>query len=657
MTAFGYAGKILRVDLSSGHSTTVSTMDYSAFLGGKGMAAKIYWDEVPPDVNAFDEENVLIFAVGPLAGLPALSGSRFEVCGKSPVPTPDQFCYCNLGGTWGAYLKFAGYDAIVVSGKSEKPVYIMVHDDTAELRDASGLWGKGSIETREMLKSELGSSVRVVSIGPAGENMVSMATLLADNDASGSGGLGAVMGSKKLKAIVVNSSRGGVKVARKERLEELVKYFRRLRGGRKYPELVAGLPLTQKGAKTKKDPCFGCQGCFRRAYEAEDGKRGKFMCGSAMFYMPRAQNYYGEWTDVPFYATKLCDNYGIDALTVELIIHWFQKCYRAGVLSDENTGMPISKLGSLEFIETLVRKISLKEGFGGILAEGVVKAADWAGPAAKEQLSDYVSKNGDTMAYHGPRLCITNGIFHAMEPRLPMQQLHESTAPVHHWLDWVKGVEGAHVTPDVLRAIARRFWGSDEAADWLTYEGKALAAKMIQDRQSAIECLILCDLMWPIMESAHSEDHVGDPALESKILSAVTGNEVDEEGLCRIGERVFNLQRAILVREGHKGRDFDNLPDSWYTSPLKRDMVFIECLAPMKDGGAISRKGAVIDREGFERIKDEYYQLRKWDVASGLQTRMMLQGLELTEVAEDLERRGLLPKTSQEQQKENSGVE
>jgi len=646
---FGYAGSILWVDLSSGKTAVTSSTDYRLFLGGKGMAAKIYWDEVSPAVRAFDEKNTLIFAVGPLAGLPVLGSSRLEICGKSPVPVPDdKFCYGNLGGTWGAYMKFAGYDAIVVQGKSERPVYLTVADGAAVLKDASALWSRGAIETRERLKEKLGKAVKVLAIGPAGENLVRMAIVLAEGDASGSGGLGAAMGSKNLKAIVVEGTNRRVKVAQPERLQELTRRFRRLRGGREYPELVGGVPIFVKGSGTKDAPCFGCLGCFRRDYQAEDGRSGKFMCGSAAFYIPQAQSFYGAWNDVPFYATKLCDDYGINGMSVELLIHWLQRCYRAGVLSDDSMDIPISKLGSLEFIEALVRKVSLREGFGDILAEGVVKAAESLGPGARQQLTDYVSKNGDTMAYHGPRLCVTNGIFHAMEPRLPMMQLHQATGPIHHWLQWAKATEGAHVSPDVLRTIASRFWGGEKAADFMTYEGKALAAKVIQDRQSAIECLILCDLLWPIMEVQHAEDHAGDPTLESQVLSAVVGSAVSEEGLYRIGERVFNLQRAILVREGHQGRDYDSLPDSWYTSPLKRDMVFPECLVPDKDGKAVSRKGAVVDRGGFERIKDEYYELRKWDVTTGLQTRAILEELGLREVVQYLEPRSLTAESNEE---------
>ena len=653
MRTFGYAGKILRINLSSRSTTEVSTLDYSdKFLGGRGIAAKLYWDEVPPEAGAFDEENGLIFATGPLAGIPVLGGSRWQVCGKSPAPSPEHFCYCNLGGRWGAELKFAGYDAIVVQGKSERPVYLLVNNDTAELRDASDLWGKGAIETREMLKGALGTSTRVVAIGPAGENMVTMANLLADNDASGSGGLGAVMGSKKLKAIVVKGARRGVKVAHPERLTELIQYYRGLRrmptllepSGR--PAVVPRTVLTGNKMK-KKDPCYGCHGnCVpgeieRRIYEAEDGKKGKFMCGSAILYQPWAPAYYKEWNDVPFYATKLCDDYGLDALEIMFMIQWLSKCYKAGVLTDENTDIPISKLGSLEFIETLVRKVSLRDGFGDILAQGLTRGAESVWPRAKGHVTDYKIAMGDHVA-HEPRLYITTALLHAMEPRVPLAQLHQISFVMTKWVSWAKKIEGANASSDVVRAIANRFWGSELAADFSTYEGKALAAKMIQDREYAKECLILCDFLWPISDLENTEDHIGDPTLESKILSAVTGNEVDEEGLYKIGERVFNLHRAIFVREGHRAREAVAIPDSWYTVPLERDYYNPECLMPGKDGEVIRRKGAVIDREEFEKMKEEYYQLRGWDPATGLQTRATLEELGLREVAEDLERRGLI---------------
>ncbi len=166
-------------------------MDYAdRFLGGRGIAAKIYWDEVSPEIDAFDPENRLIFATGPLCGMPAIGGSRWTICGKTPENFPNCFSYGNLGGIWGAALKFTGYDAIVVYGRSDTPVYLYIHDDTAEFPDASDYWGTGAIETREALKKVHGQRARGVTIGPAGENRAVMVILTADNDSVCTAGLG-----------------------------------------------------------------------------------------------------------------------------------------------------------------------------------------------------------------------------------------------------------------------------------------------------------------------------------------------------------------------------------------------------------------------------------------------------------------------------------
>jgi len=229
-----------------------------------------------------------------------------------------------------------------------------------------------------------------------------------------------------------------------------------------------------------------------------------------------------------------------------------------------------------------------------------------------------------------------------MEPRQPLQQIHEISLLVHQWVNWCHHVEGAYLSSDAFRAIAKRLFGSELAADFSTYEGKALAAKMIQDREYAKECLILCDFAWPMTQVKYSEDHVGDPTIESKILHAVTGREVDETGLYQIGERVLNLQRAILAREGHQGRQSDTLPEADYTVPIMILRGNYQCLVPGRGGEIISRKGEVVDREKFEKLKDEYYQLRGWDVASGLQTKAKLKELGLQDIAADLADKGLV---------------
>lgn len=647
MSHFAYAGKILSLDLSSGAIRESSTLDYARrFLGGRGLAAAIYWHEVPPQAGAFDAENRLIFATGPLAGVPVIGGSRWQVCAKSPATTPHHFSYANLGGRWGAELKFAGYDAIVVHGIAHRPVYLFIHDGLAELRDASALWGRGTVETRQSLKQELGSSARVVAIGPAGESLAVMATLLADNDASGSAGLGAVMGSKKLKAIVVRASGRGVRIARPDSLHELIVYYRGLRrvplNASSYRYSTAAVPSQSRKMK-QRDPCYGCLGCFRKLYRADDGRTGKYMCASAMFYQARAMSCYGGWNDVPFHATRLVDSYGLDSKAIDLIIDWLQKCCKAGILDDAATGLPLSTIGSLEFLEALLKSISSRRGFGDLLAQGLARAADSVGPAAKEltQQLGYISLPRYRDIY-GPRLYTTHALLYATEPRLPIQQLHEVGALIPKWVRWATNHPGAVVSSTVVRAIARRFWGSELAVDFSTCEGKALAARMIQDRQTAKECLILCDYLWPITDLESSPDHVGDPTLESRLLTAVTGHDTDEEGLYRVGARVFNLQRAILAREGRRGREHDSLPGYCFTEPLQYDHLNPDCLVPGRDGEVISRKGAVIDRAEFEIMKDEYYRLRGWDAATGLQTGASLEQLDLGDVAHDLERRGLL---------------
>jgi len=641
MASFGYSGKILRVDLSSGNITHTSTADYAdRFLGGRGIATKVYWDEVSPDINAFDAENRLIIMTGPLTGFTGLASPRWGIEGKSPATTPECFSYSNLGGSWGAHLKFAGCDGIVIQGESDRPIYLSIHDGNIQIKDASHLWGMGAIEARKALKAELGSSVRVAAIGPAGENLVSFAIVLADDGASGSSGLGAVMGAKKLKAITVSGS-GKLTAADPEGLRKIARYAR---------ELTKGMPTVQKGLtpgpKMRRVACYGCiRGCIRADCEAKDGTRSKYMCTGAQFYQDAAKWHYGEWvpesTEVPFYANMLCDDYGVDTNSIAAMIIWLARCYRAGILTDADTGMTILKLGSLEFIETLVKSISLREGFGDVLSRGTFRAAESVGEKARELITYYVSKAGHLTLYE-PRMFVAHGLMYAMEPRQPINQLHEMGLPLYQWLDCVNKVQTAYLSSDVFRRIAKRFWGSELAVDFSTYEGKALAVKKIQDRQCVRDSLILCDFALNNAASVrYSEDHVGDPTLDSKMLLAVTGREMDEGELNTIGERIFNLQRAILAREGHRGRDSDVLDESFYTRPLRTVGLNPECLAPGKDGEVISRKGEVVDREKFEAMKDEYYELRGWDVASGLQTTAKLEEIGLGDIVSDLERRQL----------------
>jgi len=626
-----YAGTILRVDLSSGANERIDTRRYAErFLGGRGLASAIYWNEVGPEIGAFEEANRMILSLGPLAGIPAVGGSRWGVFAKSPLG--KRFCYGNLGGTFGAELKFAGYDALILQGKADRPMILSIRDGRIRLQNAEDLWGKSTTETIAILKRREGKGAKVLTIGPAGERLLPYATLFADGDASCSGGMGAVMGSKNLKAVVVRGENRAVGTADPDALRQIV---RELRGHGRGNVKVWGIDFMAHGPKTQKLPCYGClANCLRVKYTAEDGTSGKFMCQSRFFYMPHAWGFYGQENDVPFHANRLCDQLGIDTWEVQSIVEWLLRCHAEGVITEAESGLPLAKVGSLEFIQTLLDQIVGGKDFGVPLAKGAWGAARERGAAARE-----LFRHNDP---YDPRYCTVNTMLYPFEPREPIQQLHEAGLVLAQWSSWAKGVEGAHISTEVLRGIARRFWGGEQAGDFTTLEGKARAARMIQDRQYAKESLVTCDWMYPVIDLPHSPDHIGDPEIESRILSAATGDDYTEEELNRFGARIFELQRAILLREGQRARVDDLLPEEFHEQPLEGHVADPECLVPGRNGEVVSRLGERVDMRDFIRLREEYYQLRGWDVRTGLQTRESLVAYDLSEVAADLEGRGLL---------------
>jgi aldehyde:ferredoxin oxidoreductase len=323
------------------------------------------------------------------------------------------------------------------------------------------------------------------------------------------------------------------------------------------------------------------------------------------------------------------------------VLDWLVKCHEQGIISEKETELPLSKIGSLEFIETVVQKVSSREGFGNILAEGIMRAADIVGKGSKEIALDHSTQTGRGVAY-GPKVFSPSALIYATEPRPSTAELHELCEPLTKWALWyTTNGSFTYVSTDVMRKIAGRFWGSEDAADFSTYAGKALAAAKIQDRQNVKESLILCDFAWPLYDDASTEDHVGDPTLESQLFSAVTGKEVDETELDAFGERTFNLYRAILLRDGRKGKDDDYLPESQF---IGRDeptydvfgMFNPDLFLPGSGEEIVSRKGKAMEKDKFEQMKDEYYTLRGWDVSTGLLKKEKLEALNLSELIEPL---------------------
>jgi aldehyde:ferredoxin oxidoreductase len=634
-----YAGRILRVDLTTGETGTIDTARYAPrFLGGRGVATAIHWDEVPPSARYDDPQNRLTVALGPLCGMSGgLGGSRWGIYAKSPFPAaarggPDHFCYGNLGGTFGAELRFAGYDGLVVQGTADRPVWLEIHDDQVRLHPAADLWGRSTFDTRTALRERAGAAAKVMAIGPAGEHRVPLATVFADGDASCSGGMGAVLGAKQLKAVAVHGSHRSVPIADRTALRRIDAYVRSLgRGNVK----VWGLDFMAHGPRTRKAPCYGCLGhCLRVRYTADSGDAGKFMCQSRFFYLHHAWSHYGEENDVPFHANRLCDAYGIDTWEVQSLIEWLLACRAAGLPDQPDTGLDLSRVGSLEFIETLVRRTALREGPGDLLAQGAHGAARaLGGPAAQ-----LVTRNDP----YDPRYCTVNALLFPFETREPIQQLHEAGLVLSQWSSWAKQIPDAHISSDVVRGIAERFWGSTDAADMTTLDGKAEAALRIQNRQLAKECLGVCDWMFPLIDVPPGDDHVGDPSIESRILSAAVGVPFAESELYRVGARVFNLQRAVLLREGHRARADDLLPAEWHDRPIQTHVADPDLLAPGPHGRVVSQLGRRLHRRDFLRLRDQYYARRAWDVPTGLPARDGLHVLDLDDVAADLQPRGLL---------------
>jgi aldehyde:ferredoxin oxidoreductase len=333
------------------------------------------------------------------------------------------------------------------------------------------------------------------------------------------------------------------------------------------------------------------------------------------------------------------------------MMDWLYACMQQGLISEKELGLPFDEIGNKNFFDVFMQQLVQRTGFGDVLAEGVMRAARSIGRGADRLLENTLSDTGFSAALYNGRYFITTAIFHATDPTNPMAQLHEVCYPLFKWTLWhVTGGGMSAVDTEAFRTIARKFWGGEAAVDFSTYEGKAKAAFMIQNRTYAKETLVACDFFYPVVTPEGAPDHVGDPALESQLLSAVTGVDFDEQAYYRVGERVFNLTRAIHGREGRRGRQHDRLPEFNFTEPLtsdKSNYFFLfnpECMLPGSQGELVSRKGVVLERDKFDAMLTEFYCLRGWDGRTGLQTELGLQGLNLAFVLEELKKKKLLYK-------------
>lgn len=598
----GWIGKLLRVNLTDGTITkeNLNMQDARNYLGGRGLGSKIMMDEVDPRVEPFSPENKLIFMTGPLTGTFASCSGRYEVIAKAPLT--GTIGASNSGGHFGPELKYAGYDGIIFEGASDKPVYLHINDDEVQLRSAEHLWGKTVFDTTDELLKETEEDARVACIGPGGELKVLFATVMNDKHrAAGRSGLGAVMGSKKLKAVVVRGTQS-IEVSKpKEFLESCVDARSKLKA---HPVTGTGLPtygtgvlvniLNQSGAlptRNWKDGgyfehadetggealrdkylvrnkgCFGCNiGCGRVTKVPE----GEFKCfGEGPEY--EAAWSYGADCGVRDLAAitranLICNELGIDPITMGSTLACAMELYEKGLVTKEELGGSLS-FGDAKGIVEFTRKTGMREGFGNKLAEGSYRLAESYG---HPELSMSVKKQ-EMPAYDG------RGV-----QGMALEYATSNRGGCH--------VRGYLTSPEIL--------GVPVKLDPLVTTDKASWLKIFQDLTAVVDSVGIC---------LFTTFGIGLPEI-SEMLRGATGMSCSDEEVLKAGERIWNLEKLFNLKAGFTKKD-DTLPERLLKEPL-----------PNGPG-----KGKVAE---LETMLKEYYELRGWD-EKGVPTGEKLEELAL----------------------------
>lgn len=608
----GYMGKLLVIDLTSGHIEDEPLNENYAnqFIGGSGLAARYLYDLLDPGLDPLNPANPLFFITGPLTGTRAPLCGRHVVCARSPLT--GIWCESHAGGFVGAELRFAGYDGIIVRGRSPKPVYLWVQDGRAELRDADYLWGKDTFETQTLIKEELGDlRVRVACIGPAGENRVLLANIIHDHArAAGRGGMGAVMGSKNLKAVAVRGH-GRIPVANEERLKELARevievlkddflsdmlhatgtacameqlnYLGAL-PSRYYTQGVFETDTLNGGYMadtilTGTSACYGCVvGCGRKVAISEgrytfpeiDGPEYETICSLGPLLL------IDDLAAVSWLA-HLCDSYGMDTMSVGSTIGFAHYLFQEGVIGPQDTGGLTLQWGDPDTVIELLGQMAKKEGFGALLGEGSRRLGQCFGV---EELA--VQVKGLEMGYHDPRAFSSMALVYSTSP-IGASHNHSDM----YWVEVGRLVEELGIP----------------FTDRLEDTGKGPLVARHQNWRSVTNALVMC-----IFNNAPAQYH-------ADLLNAVTGRQETLDSLLQIGERVWNLKRAFNNRLGLTRAD-DRLPQL--------------LLQPLSEGGT---QGHVPD---LELMLTEYYEARGWDSETGKPSREKLEELGLGWVAEEL---------------------
>lgn len=667
---YGWVGKILRVNLTTGKTSTIPTSSYAPkFIGGRAMAAKIYWDEVSPTCGAFDPENKIIFMTGVAGGTLAAGSSRTAIVSKSPATVPECYLYSTPGGHWGSELKFADFDGLIVEGKAADPAYIWIHDGEAEVLSAKRLWGLKTGETDAQIRQLWGDKVQSMLIGPAGENLVRSAVIqngLAH--ATGMGGFGAVMGSKNLKAIAVRGT-GSVKVAKPKDLIDLYDKYVKTGGTYGGPYVISsvgyGVFHYSKGKEIKPHDipsyfssdnygprylaqeeeqngtivnkfhgCFACPACCDLAYKLKDLPPGQeppkdlsvpLTVGQQCFEYPFRDEYedaeFNKWQGRPGILNyAYIQDLGHTMFVMGYHYFWYEELVKAGILTKENMGLPVDKPNSDEFMAGYTHNIAYRKGdIWNRMAEGqerFLQALAKENPIAKDVYERYIPTPFYHLGYRGGRGSPSGALAMLMEATRFRETPNDCLA---NFQGVGKELDGFMPDEDAQAAIkatyktwGTKLFGNENPFNLSGFDGTVPLVVFFQNMDLERDSTMYCGWMgFPRFYSLYTPDHVGDPSIGSKLLSAVAGIDRTMEENVKAMEPAWNVERAIHVREGHR-REHDFLTDAVFEA----------------------NKG--LTRQAFDKVLDQYYTARGWDIATGIPKRSTLEALDLKDVADDL---------------------
>jgi aldehyde:ferredoxin oxidoreductase len=622
----GYAGRILHVDLSAGamKSSYPSEDFYRKYFGGSALGTYFLLSSTKTGIDPFSPENTLVFALSGLTGVPISGQSRMTATAKSPLTGAIGDSQC--GGFFPAEMKFSGFDAVVITGRAERPVYLFLHDGEAEFRPADHLWGKFTYEVESAIKAELGDDkVEIAQCGPGGEKLIRYASIInMSNRANGRTGMGAIMGSKNLKAVVVRGSQRP-EVADPKKLQELARW-----GPANFEEsdvyslgrlgtasivgsqnAAGGLPTKnwESGAfegwehldgKTmertilkERDTCYACTVRCKRVVEVDGGPYPVDpMYGGPEYETLATLGSYCCVKDLEAvsHANQLCNMYGIDTISCGATIAWAMECFETGILSKENTDGIDLRFGNAAAMVQMVKKIGKREGFGNLLAEGSARAAAQISKEAEDLL---VTVKKQEFPAHMPQVKRSLALLYAVNPFGADHMSHEHDPSYRDY-------------PNQMADLGL----TDPQPDHVLNQEKVRFALTTQYTYSFLDSANLCQFVYgPSWQLYDLTQMVA-------LVQAVMGWDVTIDEIQRVGERRLNMLRSYNAREGI-GRREDILPKK---------------VGYALRGGASD--GMFVSQEEVERAKDWYYQMAGWNVETGIPTRGKLLELGLEWIAD-----------------------